>query len=133
MAFSQIKDELMFNDTKVVGEGTLVRGLTPRETWKTLWVRVCQRNHETKQPMIAEGCQHGVPSAEPSAVFDAVPGRWRLELPQTVPGSLHEGEAAASAVLVFEADGDLFTLAWAECVHLKRADGGSSHPHDMSS
>lgn len=128
MAKTQIDDVLTFDDNAVFGRGPLVRETDPRETWKSLWVRVCQRDHATREPRIAEGSQHG----ESPDVFDDANQMWKLRLEQTTPGALEEGDASVSAVLVYEAGGDLFTLAWAECVHLTPASGGS-HPEHGSS
>ncbi len=115
MPFSQIEDELEFDGTKVLGKGTFERA--SGEVMKTLWVRVCQRNRAARgAASIAEGSANG----DSAGVFDDTAKTWTLDLPRR-QGELHEGDASVSAVLVFEADDDLFTLAWAECVHLKSA------------
>jgi hypothetical protein len=116
MARTQIEDELEFEPAKVLGKGTLER-VVGAEVIKAFWVRACQRDHHTGALAIAEARVDG----ESSSVFSGPPANtWTLELPIR-QGSFKNGDGAVSAVLVWEDSGDLFTLAWAECVHLKPA------------
>jgi len=115
MPVSQIDDMLMFDDAKVTGKGTLER--SSGEVIKTFWVRVCQREHPAGTLSIAEASVHNDDS---SPVFNGTQNTWTLNLPVKPGRPFVEGDATVSAVLVFEDGGDLFTLAWAECVHLMR-------------
>jgi hypothetical protein len=131
MPFSQIDDVLLFDGQKVMGKGTLQRATGQNEVMKTLWVRVCQTEHENEHGHTETAHAHmtgastnlaeGTVNGDSPSVFKA-DGTWELDLPM-VQGGFEEGDAAVTAVLVFEAQGDLFTLAWAECVHLKTATG----------
>jgi hypothetical protein len=130
MPKSQIADELEYDSKKVFGKGTLERlDIDGKpEKMKTFWVRVCQREHEhghtaASPAIIAENCADG----EEPGVFHEASNEWTLELPirndGLPPGTaprLQDGNASVSAVLVFEAGDDLFTLAWSECVSLKK-------------
>lgn len=116
MPKSQIADMLTFDGTKVAGKGTLER--SPGEVMKTFWVRVCQPEHAHHPTGASVNLAEGHFNGDSSSVFRP-DGTWELDLPM-LQGSFVEGAAAASAVLVFEDGGDLFTLAWAECVHLER-------------
>jgi hypothetical protein len=142
MPFSQIHDKLMFNDQVVKASGPLFRpqdlNLNPtlhdnldrakhpkvapnepiiqEETVKTFTVRVCQTDHTTgmSQNLAEATAPMDVPF---SAVFRG-DGNWALDLP-IIQGSFMPGmDGTATAALVFEAGGDLFTLAWSECVLL---------------
>jgi hypothetical protein len=131
MPFSQIDDVLLFDGQKVMGKGTLRRANGANEKMKTFWVRVCQTEHGTEHGHAETEHAHrtgasvnlaeGTVNGDSPSVFKA-DGTWELNLPM-VQGGFEEGDAAVTAALVFEADGDLFTLAWAECVHLKHATG----------
>ena len=119
MPRTQVDDVLSFDGAKVAGKGTLER--TAGEVMKTLWVRVCQRDHHTQQLSIAEGMVDG----DPSSVYRGPPDNtWARDLP-VLQGSFQEGDASVSLALVFEDAGDLFTLTWSECAHLE-ADGTPS-------
>jgi hypothetical protein len=129
MPFSQIDDVLFFDEHGVKGRGTLERARGQDERMKTFWVRVCQAEHDHahgRTVNLAEAHFHG----DSPEVFKP-DGTWELDLP-ILEGSFEEHDAAATAVLVFEAGGDLLTLAWSECVHLRSAShaGHSAGPSD---
>jgi hypothetical protein len=135
MPFTQIDDMLCFDGEVVRATGTLVRpqdldlnpdnhpGLNPEvpiadEIVKTLWVRVCQGEVVSDDEMRAH-------IAEGSAFDDSFlggDGTWQLALPIRDGSEFREGDAAVTATLVYEAGDDLFSLTWAECVHLHPCD-----------
>jgi len=147
MPFSQIHDILKFNNTtKVVkASGPLFRpqdlvltenlhpnldrakhpripateAIIQNETVKTFTVRVCQTDHMTGSSQnLAEATS---PSDAPFSEVFKGDGNWQLTLPYLRPDVhfMSGMDGTASAVLVFEAGGDLFTLAWSECVLLE--------------
>jgi hypothetical protein len=96
------------------------------EVVKSLWVRVCQLDHSSHghgplQQRIAEASVH----ADGPPVFKN--DRWDLDLP-ILQGTFEEGDGMATAVLVFESGGDLFTLSWSECVAFEAAEGHDHQP-----
>jgi hypothetical protein len=130
MPWSQIEDKLRFdNDARVVNaRGPLWSpqnpilnvppdfGIPP-EHFKTFTVRVCQTDHHTgsSQQNLAEGTAAG---HDPRVFREN--GTWVLDLPYIRDQAqfMSKMDGTATAVLVFEAGGDLFTLAWSECVLL---------------
>jgi hypothetical protein len=113
MAASQIDDVLEFDGTKVFAKGPLTKDTGDK--MKTFWVRVCQRDHTSGTVTIAEAVRHGDFDPVPNPTLNR--GEWALDL-DVRQGQLEVKDGSASAVLVFESGDDLFTLAWAECVHL---------------
>ena len=129
MPWSQIDDKLRFDtDARVVAaRGPLWSPQNPHlkvprelgippEHFKTFTVRVCQTDHHTgsSEQNLAEGTATG---DDPEVFRD---GGWVLDLPYIRDGThfMSKMDGTATAVLVFEAGGDLFTLAWSECVLL---------------
>jgi hypothetical protein len=128
--FSQIDDILVFNnDERVVrASGPLWRPQDPplkvpqnlkipKEDFKTFTIRVCQTDHQTgsSEQNLAEGTAVG---DDPGAFKGD--GTWTLALPYIRDQTrfMHHMDGTATAVLVFESGGDLFSLTWAECVLL---------------
>jgi hypothetical protein len=127
MPFSQIDDILLFDNQVVKGRGPLWRpqdlnlasgSRIPDEEIKTFWVRVCQTEH-VHGPAAPTGISANIAEGEVSGAAIQGTGSWAFDLP-ILQGHFEEGDATVTAALVFEAGGDLFTLTWAECVHLQR-------------
>jgi hypothetical protein len=119
MPKTQIDDTLVVRTGVVRGGGPFERG--DDEVMKSFWVRVCQLDHANGGQTIAEGSFHG----DGPPVFSD--DRWDMEL-EILQGTFDDTDGMATAVLVFESGGDLFTLSWSECVHFHSHEGGGHHP-----
>jgi hypothetical protein len=97
--------------TRVLAHGPFEK--RPGERMKTFWARVCQGEH------IAEGSISG----DFSATMLAGNPSWQLELDVRGGATLSPGDAAATAVLVWEEDDGetLFAMTWSYVVHLHAA------------
>jgi hypothetical protein len=143
MPWSQIDDRLRFdNDQRVVNAGGPLWSPQnpllevpahleiPHEHFKSFTVRVCQTDHDTGNSQnLAEGNATG----DDTGVFRD-DGTWVLDLQYLTDDTafMTGMDGTATAVLVFEAGGDLFTLAWSECVLLQNPEdyeeaGGHQH------
>jgi hypothetical protein len=90
----------------------------PGEEMKTFWARVCQGEH------VAEGSISGDFSA---TMLGGMPS-WELELPVRGKATFSPGDAAATAVLVWEEDeGEtLLSMTWTYVVHLHNRESARS-------
>jgi len=139
MPFTQIDDMLCFDGEVVRATGTLVRPQDlqlspelhpdlnpdveiPPEIVKTFWVRVCQAEHVDPPTGLSANIAEGSAFDDSFLVGD---GTWRLDCPIREGSDIQTGDAAVTATLVYEAGEDLFTLTWAECVHLHPCRGQS--------
>ena len=143
MPFSQIDDVLYFDDRVVKASGPLfrpqdlenidpdhqknVKQAIPNEHFKSFTVRVCQTDHHHMTGASQNLAEATATEADLPAVVQG-DGTWSMELEILQGTFMHGMDGTATAVLVYEAGGDLFTLAWSECVLLKEQGAGDCAP-----